>query len=355
MSNRLTLIIYTCMLVFMLANTTTALDARQDIPAFCYHQVEPKATGKFSLTSEKFRQQLEYLKSRNYRSLNSDELLQALAPTTPEVSKAVVITFDDGYKTVYDYAYPLMKEMGFKGIVCIYPAFIGSRLAMSWQQLAELIKEGWSIECHSMSHSNLASQYGSPAQEKDFLHKEIVASRDIIERHLGNKVKFMVWPYGVYTDRTIQLAKDAGMVGAMTVDGGANYKGLSPYQVKRQVIYGTDDMNKFLIRFGMAAIAISQHYPAPGQVVNQLATFSCRLDELADYSVEKYVLNAKATGKKVNFSFDQQTRTLNGSITTPFKAGNYFIDIYLRDKKTGITAQHGWLFSIAGVSNRTDY
>ncbi len=341
--------------LFMLLLSSTALQARQDIAAFCYHQVEPKASGKFSLSLEKFREQLEYLKKRGYKGLNSEELLQALDPAVTATEKAVVITFDDGYKTVYDYAFPVMKELGFKGIVCIYPPFIGSRLAMSWQQLEELIKEGWSVECHSMTHANLASKYGEKEIEKDFLHQEIVVSRDKIEKQLGNKVKFMAWPYGVYTDRSLQVAKDAGMVGAMTVDGGGNYKGLSPYQVKRQVIYASDDMNKFLIRFGMAALPISQHYPAPGQVVAQLATFTCKIDELADYSPEKYVLNAKATGKKVSFTFDQQTRTLTASVGSPFNPGNYFIDIYLRDKKTGVTAQHGWLFSIAGESNRTSY
>lgn len=331
------------------------LMARSDITAFCYHQVEPAAKNKFSLSLDRFRSQLKYLKDRNFESLNSEELLKAIASGTPDVSRKVVFTFDDGYKTVYDYAFPAMQEFGFKGIVCIYPSFIGSSLAMSWEQLAELIKAGWSVECHSMSHSNLASKYHTPEVEKAFLEHEIVAARHLIENRLGNKVKFMVWPYGVYSDRSIKTAMDAGFSGAMTVDGGANYQGMSPWQIKRQVIYSTDDMEKFLIRFGMAALPITEHYPAPGQVVDQLATFSCRIDNLSDYSPEKYVLNAKATGKKVTFNFDNQTRMLTATVTSPFASGNYFIDVYLRDKKTGVTAQHGWLFSIAGAGNRTSY
>lgn len=331
------------------------LYARRDIAAFCYHQVEPSAGGKFSLSLERFKSQLKYLKDRNYQSLNSDELLLAIASDTPATQNQVVITFDDGFKTVYDYAFPAMQELGFKGIVCIYPAFIGSSQSMSWQQLAELIKAGWSVECHSMSHSNLASKYQTPEIEAAFLKHEILDSRRIIETQLGNKVKFMVWPYGVYSDRTLALVREAGFAGAMTVDGGANYKGMSPFQIKRQVIYSTDDMNKFMIRFGMAALPVSEQWPAPGQVVDQLATFSCRIDDLGDYSAEKYVLNAKATGKKVTFDFDNATRMLTASIATPFAPGNYFIDIYLRDKKTGVTAQHGWLFSIAGESDREGY
>ena len=342
-------------LLFLTIAITTALYARSDIPAFCYHQVEPVTSNKFSLSVEKFTAQLEYLHQRGYKSLNSDELLSALAPEAPSTDKAMVITFDDGYRTVFDHAFPIMQKFGFRGIVCIYPKFIGSRLAMSWDQLKTLINAGWSVESHSMTHANLASRYDSPDQELQFLKHEILASRDIIEKQLGNKVKFMVWPYGVYTDRALKLVKESGFAGAMTVDGGASYRGLSPYLVKRQVIYNTDDMNKFLIRFGMRALPISQQYPEPGQVVEQLATFSCHLDELADYSPDKYVLNAKITGKKANFSFNPETRELRASVSSAFAPGNYFIDIYLRDKATGITAQNGWLFSIAGKGGKTGY
>ncbi len=340
-------------MLFVLSGSV--LTARSDIAAFCYHQVEPVTSNKFSLAIEKFTTQLEYLHQRGYKALNSDELLSALAADAQPVDRAVVITFDDGYRTVYDHAFPVMQKYGFKGIVCIYPSFIGSKLAMSWDQLKKLIEAGWSVECHSMTHANLASRYDNPEQEAQFLKHEMVTSRDIIERQLGNKVKFMVWPYGVYTDRSLKLVRESGFAGAMTVDGGASYRGLSPYLVKRQVIYNTDDMNKFLIRFGMRALPVSQQYPEPGQVVSQLATFTCRLDELADYSPDKYVLNAKVTGKKVDFRFDPETRILSAQIASEFKAGNYFIDIYLRDKATGITAQNGWLFSIAGKGGKTTY
>lgn len=329
--------------------------SRSDIVALCYHQVEPTASGKYSLAAERFRSHLKYFKDRNFRSLNTDELLAALATDTPVADNLLAITFDDGFRTVFDYAFPIMQEYGFKGIVCVYPSFIGSKLAMTWEQLDTLIKAGWSVECHSMTHSNLASRYQNLEQDKAFLENEIVSSRKIIETRLGNKVKLMVWPYGVYTDRSLQVAREAGFAGAMTVDGGSNYKGLSPWQIKRQVIYSTDDMNKFLIRCGMAALPVSQQYPAPGQVVEQLATFSCIIDGLGDYSPEKYVLNAKATGKKVSFDFNNETRTLSATVGSPFAAGNYFIDIYLRDKKTGVTAQHGWLFNISGSSGKSSY
>jgi len=123
-------------MLFVLSGSV--LTARSDIAAFCYHQVEPVTSNKFSLAIEKFTTQLEYLHQRGYKALNSDELLSALAADAQPVDRAVVITFDDGYRTVYDHAFPVMQKYGFKGIVCIYPSFIGSKLAMSWDQLKKL-------------------------------------------------------------------------------------------------------------------------------------------------------------------------------------------------------------------------
>ncbi|GEM_PF-977886 len=346
---------FLAIMILLLTPILSFAAGRDDLVGLCYHQVEPKASGKFSLSTEKFRAQLQYLKNHNFVSLNSDDLENIYLKGSPMPANAILITFDDGYKTVFDYALPIMQEFGFKGVVCIYPSFIGAGKAMSWQQLKRLLELGWSVESHSMTHANLASKADQPMAEEEFFKKEIVAPKQIIETKLGNHVKFMVWPYGCYTTRTIEAAKKAGYIGALTVDGGATGKTESPFQIKRQVVYASDDMNKFLIRLGMRAIKIDEHHPAPGLVTSNLATFSCRLPELTDYSPEKFVLNAKLTGHKTTFSFDPQTRILSGTISGEAKPGNHFFDVYLRDKKTGITGQHGWLFTVSGGKTRNSY
>ncbi|MBP7634253.1 polysaccharide deacetylase family protein [Candidatus Ozemobacteraceae bacterium] len=331
-------------LLLLLAAVVTAAEALS-IPALCYHQVRPGANGQFELTPEAFREQLGILKAQGYRSLSSAELLAALASGTVPATRSIVLSFDDGFASVYEHAFPIMKEMGFTGIACIYPRFIGAGNALTWDQLRELASEGWSIESHSMSHSNLAIGHGTPAYAK-MLEHEVAGSRTLIEKQLGIPVRLMVWPYGIYTEQAEQAARDAGYAGAMTVDGGANYSGLDPFRIKRQVVYRSDTREKFLIRLGMAAVEITDQQPRPGQVLTALATVSCRLPALADYSPETYVLNVKATGGGLEFRYDSQTREVKARPKGTLKPGHRFIDVYLRDKRTGITAQHGWLFTI---------
>lgn len=315
------------------------------IPALCYHQVRPGASGQFELTPDVFREQLGILKAQGYKSLNSDELLAMLRSNNASAGRSIVLSFDDGYASVYDFAFPIMKEMGFTGIACIYPQFIGAGSAMTWDQLRELASEGWSIESHSMSHTNLAMGYGTPAHAA-FLKHEIADTRQLLEKQLGAPVKFMVWPYGIYTEQAENVARDAGYLGAMTVDGGANYPGLDTFRVKRQVVYRSDTREKFLIRLGMAAVQVTDQHPRPGEVTTALASVGCKLPLLADYSSATYVLNAKVTGGALDFRFDPETREVQARPTGKIKPGHRFIDIYLRDTRTGITAQHGWLFTI---------
>lgn len=316
------------------------------IAALCYHQIVPKASGLFELSVEDFREQLALLKAQGYESITTQQLLDILAGRFQPLKKPVLLTFDDGFRSVYDHAFPIMKEFGFVGVACIYPQFIDSQGGMSWAQLRELAAAGWSIEPHSMTHANLWKAPTAPAARQAFFDREIIRPKQIIEEKLGRPVRVFTWPYGIYTEETEAIARQAGYLGALTVDGGASYPGLDPFRIKRQVVYRTDTREKFLIRLGMGPLEVTDWEPRPGQVLAALATVTCRLPALADYAPGRYVLNAKITGGGLAFGFDPATRRLTATVQGKLKEGQHFIDIYLRDQRTGVTAQHGWLFTI---------
>lgn len=334
------------LLLALVGRLSSAAFASQGIAALCYHQVVAQPKGLFELSTDAFREQLGILKAQGYESINSRQLLDFLAGRFQPLKKPILLTFDDGFRSVYDTAFPIMKEFGFVGIACVYPQFIGSGAGMSWEQLREMAAAGWTIEPHSMTHANLWKVPAAPAARAAAFEREIARPKRIIEEKVGQPVLFFTWPYGIYTEETETYARQAGYAGALTVDGGANYSGLEPFRVKRQVIYRTDTREKFLIRLGMAPVAVTEQDPAPGKVIPALTEVRCTLPELQDYSPERYVLNAKVTGGALAFTFDPATRKLTARVKGSLKAGQHFIDIYLRDKRTGITCQNGWLFTI---------
>ena len=260
--------------------------------------------------------------------------------------RPIVITFDDGYKSVFSNAFPIMKEFGFVGVVCIYPQFIGTSGGMTWGELTQLASAGWTIECHSFSHADLGKPPASPNDRLEFFNREIVQSRKIIESRTGLPVRLIVWPYGIYTEETEKIAREAGYAGAMTVDGGANFRGMDLFRIKRQVVYRNDSPEKFTIRIEMGALDVKNPFPRPGQEVTSFSGMSCTLPGLAGQDPGNFVFNAKITGGSLDFRFDPKTLRLEGKPIGSVAKGTHFIDVYVRDTRTGVTSQNGWFLII---------
>lgn len=322
-----------------------------EITILCYHQVVPQAKNLYEVSCETFKEHLRIIRSSGYQVINSQRVIELLSNidtlASNSAQKYVVITFDDGYKSVYDYAFPIMKEFNYVGVACIYPQFINSKNAMSWEQLKELVKAGWSIESHSFSHINLWKVKKNHANCRSIYIREIIHSKKVIEEKLGCIVNFIAWPYGIYTQEAEELAKKAGYIGAFTVEGGANYPGIGLFRLKRQIIYNTDNIDKFLIRLNMKSLPLHNQKPQPGEIVyTSQPQISCIIPSLKEASLGNFKLNVKVSGGNVSFVYNKDIQTLDVKVLNKLKSGQHFVDVYLRDLNSGQTAQHGWMFTV---------
>jgi peptidoglycan/xylan/chitin deacetylase (PgdA/CDA1 family) len=85
-----------------------------DIPVFTFHTALP----------DRFEEQCRFLSENGYRTLTADEFYRALTRRDPFPEKAVVLTFDDGLKTVWTVAYPLLRKYGLKAVCFLIPGCI---------------------------------------------------------------------------------------------------------------------------------------------------------------------------------------------------------------------------------------
>lgn len=219
------------------------------IPILCYHQFTDSGNSHHPLVlqQEKFREQLQYLKDNNYQVLRLDELESYLDGKRPIPDKSVVLTIDDGYRSIYTVAYPLLKEFNFPVTVFLYTDFIGGKAALTWQQVKELRQSGlFDFQSHSKTHASLATLPNPDPLEVALLEKEIVTPHAVIEKRLGFEPVYFAFPYGDTSDAAVELLQQEGYRLAFTVQAGGNPVFADRMRLRRAMIYDGDTMETFI-------------------------------------------------------------------------------------------------------------
>ena len=140
----------------------------QIVPILCYHNLGEQAKGRLVLAASRFQEQMRYLKANGYRVISLREFVEFTRLGRQLPQRSVVLTFDDGYKSFKQYAYPVLKELGFAATLFVYTDYVGAgRNALSWPDLRDLQAEGFEVEAHSKTHSDLRrapGRIGRPAR-----------------------------------------------------------------------------------------------------------------------------------------------------------------------------------------------
>ena len=238
------------------------LECRRDrIPILCYHRfIENKAVESgqvaddemgWACYDETFRQHLDYLDQSGYTTIDLDELLEIYAGRRPRPERPVVLTMDDGYRSNYTIAYPLLRERG--QVATIYVALepdahtrnqvAGIDSFLDEEELREMSSRGISIQSHTLTHSILTEL------SEDAVDFELRESRRRLEEILGRPVEHVCFPRGGVDRRVKKAAVAAGYRSASGASPGTS-SGLSlPHNLPRIMIdrdMGVRELRKLL-------------------------------------------------------------------------------------------------------------
>lgn len=220
----------------------------QTVPILTYHQFAEKSRNKMTVSRETFEAQMQLLKDKGYRVIPLGQLVDFLEFRGQLPEKAVVITIDDGWRSTFDIAFPILKKFGYPATLFVYTRLInGSPKNLSWDQVREMSAQGLDIQCHTVSHRNLALPQDPEGPEQYFaaITREIAESTRTIEQKLGQRPTFMAYPYGDTNGLAITLLKRQGYRAALTVTREANPFFTSPFRLGRSMIYGDFDLTRF--------------------------------------------------------------------------------------------------------------
>lgn len=222
-----------------------------NIPILCYHNFNPTKPGSMNLTPERLESQLKWLKDNGYTVISLKEAVEYLQGKRDSLPpKSVVITADDGWKSVYTYMLPLAKKYNIPVTLFIYPQTISSgKNAMTWDELKELQQTGlFDVQSHTYWHPNFKQQKKkmSPANYEKFVQTQLVNSRKVLEEKMGHKVTLLAWPFGIYDDFLEQQAEKAGYVMAFSIDARTANQNYKPMAQPRFMIVEGQSMKTFI-------------------------------------------------------------------------------------------------------------
>lgn len=247
-----------------------------DFVSLCFHDVTSASNHANSLTlsTDKFVALLTWLREHDYQPVSVDDLLAARAGTRSLPKKAVLLTFDDGYRSFYSQVYPLLKAFDYPAVLALVGKWVedeagsmvnyGGRSVpreyfLSWEQIREMAASGLvEIASHSydLHREVLANPQGNgqPAltarafdpQKQSYesdgdhlrrLKRDLQANSDLINDRLGSRPRVMVWPFGKYHQPAMDFVSAAGMSVACGLEEGISSTG-DLLQVNRVLVEG---------------------------------------------------------------------------------------------------------------------
>ncbi len=225
----------------------------QVVPILTYHRFVPgkQRCDKLAVNAHTFAKQLAYLRDNNYTVIDFSHLADFIEGKAAIPSKSVILTIDDGYRSVYDVAYPVLRKYRQKATVFVYSDFIGAGAGLTWKQMKEMVASGLvDIQPHSITHSDLTIRIKGESDKayKKRIREELRSPARDIKRRLGVPIHTFSYPYGAENDAVLAAAKAAGYRLATTVTRGSNPSFAHPYVLRRSQVYCNDDIRTFAKR-----------------------------------------------------------------------------------------------------------
>lgn len=216
---------------------------RHEAVVVAFHRVRNDADLSDSLTidSRTFESYCQFFK-RFFNVVPLAELVETLhARRAPH--RALAITFDDGYRDNFQYAAPILERLGLPATFFVVSRWIGTSVVpfwdrdrgvqypwMTWDQLHQLHRGGFSIGAHTRTHVDLGAVSGDDAQQ------EIAGAREDLEQALGTAVQTFAYPFGGrehLTEANRARVKAAGFRCCCSGFGGTVTRGTDPYRLPR--------------------------------------------------------------------------------------------------------------------------
>jgi peptidoglycan/xylan/chitin deacetylase (PgdA/CDA1 family) len=226
------------------------------VPILMYHVIAPAPANapfpELYVTREEFSAQMDALYHAGWTPVTMDQLWSAWTKGTRlPAGHPIVLSFDNGYRSQYLNAFPVLRHLGWVGVENLQLSGLPrSQGGISRTAVQHLVDAGWELDTQGYTHADLVAI--GDAQ----LHREVATARRTMQRRWHVPVHWFCYPSGHYDARVVAEVRAAGYVGSTTVVPGWAQRSDDPYRLPRlRVIAGTTPAAL------LAQIAAERHRP----------------------------------------------------------------------------------------------
>ncbi len=241
------------------------LRTRPRVRVLTYHRFGDAPMDPFCVGRDAFDRQMRWLAEQGSAvSLAELEVFLCGGKFLPD--DAVLVTVDDGFRSVLTEMLPVLREYRIPAVAYVSPGLIRESSAsgtesdeyLSWDGLESLASGGMTIGSHGWSHRSLGQM--SPAEVRD----EAARSRDELQSRLGHPITSLAYPYGTRADfnqTTVDVLAETGYTTAFTSQHGAIAHRADSLQLPRVKVEGGEGtwMFRLLCRGAMDGWRMVDH------------------------------------------------------------------------------------------------
>ena len=236
-----------------------AAPADSDLVVLAFHEIAPADEAvlpDYAVTPEQFAAELDWLEQRGYHFVSLDQVLRARAGGRALPPRSVLLSFDDGYRSVYTDAWPVLQRHKAPAVLALVGRWLEPsdglvpfgdgtlprQKLLSWAQLQEMTAGGL-VEVASHTHDlhrgisanpqgnsepavtsrrwSAADGYESEPHYRERLRQDLIRNNQLLQQRLGRRPRAVAWPYGRYNATAMAVARELGMPVGLTLDDGA--------------------------------------------------------------------------------------------------------------------------------------
>jgi len=210
---------------------------RTPVPILMYHVIGDPPSGapypQLFVSESDFRGQMRLLARRGYRAVTLRAVWEHWRHGRPLPRRPIVVSFDDGYRSIAHAAFPALRELGWPGVLNLAVKNLHVSGGISEKQVRRLLDGGWELAAHTVTHPDLTTLGDRP------LRREVRGSRNQLRARFGVPVDFFCYPGGRYDARVIAAVRRAGFLAATTtVEGLAEPS--RPFELRRVRVSRSD-------------------------------------------------------------------------------------------------------------------